>query len=274
MRTTRMAAFAVLFLGMGAAALSSARAQETHPPKILHIGVEYVKAGKEGTPHQKAEAAVAKVASDAKWSQHYIGMTSLSGASRALFFFPYDSMADAEKEHQAEMAQTDVANKIEQANAEDAELLTSRVDSWWLLRPELSHSENAPLKSLHLFEISRVRIKPGHGPEFEEYLKMLRSYLDKNEPDRHLAVYQSLYGDNNGGYWLLIAPVASGEELDKLFEARRNTAQKMGDADYKRFMGLVESSVMESQRNLYAVDPQMSYPWDEWVKADPFWQKK
>jgi hypothetical protein len=54
-------------------------------PKILQITREFVKPGKAGTAHEKAESAFVQAMSRAKWPTHYIGLTSLSGKSRALF---------------------------------------------------------------------------------------------------------------------------------------------------------------------------------------------
>src|SRR5579859_5637233 len=74
-----------------------AKAQETHPPKVLMVDVEYLRPDKVGTPHDKSEAALAKIAADAKSPMHYIGMQSMTGVPRALFLFPFDSFADLAK---------------------------------------------------------------------------------------------------------------------------------------------------------------------------------
>jgi hypothetical protein len=56
-------------------------------PKVLQITREYVKAGKAGMAHDKAESLFVDAMRRAKWPTYYTGMTSLSGKSRA--FVPY-----------------------------------------------------------------------------------------------------------------------------------------------------------------------------------------
>jgi hypothetical protein len=249
------------------------KAQETHPPKVLMVDVEYLKLDKVGTPHDKSEAAVAKIAADAKSPLHYIGMQSMTGVPRAVFLFPFDSFAELGKV-MGGGAQSETAMKIEQANAEDAQLLTTKETGIYTYRQDLSHKPNTPLKSLHYWEITRVHVKVGHTQDFEEYLKVLSSALDKSDPDRPLAVYQSAYGTENGGMWVILTPVPSIEALDHLFEVRSGMVKSMDPGTLKRYRELAEASVDHSQRNLFATDPEMSYVWDEWVKGDSFWQKK
>ena len=61
------------------------------PPNVLVIQREYLKPGKSGTIHVKSEANFIKASNEAKWPTHYIAMDSLSGPTRALFMFAYDS---------------------------------------------------------------------------------------------------------------------------------------------------------------------------------------
>ena len=49
----------------------------------------------------------------------------------------------------------------------------------------------------------------------------------------------------------------------------------MGPEGMKRLGELSAASIQESQTNLFVFNPRMSYPRDEWVKADPdFWSPK
>jgi hypothetical protein len=127
---------------------------------------------------------------------------------------------------------------------------------------------------MRYMQISRITIKPGHQAEWEEYLKMFASNLEKTEPGRHVAVYQSSYGWENGGVWLVITPMKSLDEVDS---ADANTAkfrENMGDANMKHYRELAAATIQSGQRNLFAFDPEMSSVRDEWVTADPFWKHK
>ena len=49
----------------------------------------------------------------------------------------------------------------------------------------------------------------------------------------------------------------------------------MGEDGMKKFSELLAAAIETSQHNLFAFSPSMSYPRDEWIKADPdFWKPK
>ena len=127
---------------------------------------------------------------------------------------------------------------------------------------------------MRYMQIIRVKLRVGHQPEWEEYLKMLRSNLDKTEPGRHIALYQSAYGWENGGLWLLITPMKSLSEVDAADANNAKFRENMGEANMKHYRELAAACIESSQRNLYAFNPEMSYVSDDWVSADPFWKHK
>jgi hypothetical protein len=263
----------------GVCGLPNARAQatgavSTPPPKVLVIDVENLKPGKAGAAHQKTESAFVKLMQDSKWDQHYMALQALSGPPRTLFFFAYDSFAALEKEHQAEMSHPEMSAALDRAFQDDGELLSEMSRGIYTLREDLSHTPNVSIPTMRYMQISRIVIKPGHQADWEEYLKMYASNLEKTEPGRPVAVYQSAYGWENGGMWLLITPMKSLDEVDK---ADANTAkfrENMGEANMKHYRELAAATIQSGQRNLFAFDPAMSYVPDAWVTADPFWKQK
>jgi hypothetical protein len=266
------------FLIGGVCGLPAAMAQETAkvtpPPKVLVIDIEWLKPGKSGSVHQKTESAFVQASEKAKSTQHYLAMEALSGPPRSLFFFSYDSFAALEKQRQEEMANTSLSADIDQAYAADGELLSSMARNIFTLRDDLMHESGVAIPTMRYMQITRVTVRPGHQAEWEEYLKMLRSNLDKTQPGRHIALYQSAYGWENGGIWLLITPMKSLDEVDQADANMAKFRENMGDANLKRYRELAGSAIESSQRNLYAFDPGISYVSDEWVSADPFWKRK
>jgi hypothetical protein len=260
---------------LGLTGLGAARAQESGPPKILLIDVEYLKTTTSMSAHQKSESAFVNAATQAKAPERWTALTSLTGQPRALFFFGFDSLAEYEKTHVSQMSNPETGPTIDRLLAEDGALLSSSEGALYKYREDLSHKATVDIGKMRYMEITRVQLRPGHGPEWESYLKMLQSALDKFSPDRHIAVFQSLYGRDNGGVWLLFIPLRSLDEADQVATDREGLAKKMGDTDANKFRELVAASIDHSQRNLFAFDPAMSYPPDSWVKSDPaFWGKK
>jgi hypothetical protein len=241
----------------------------------LVIDIEWLKPGKGGSAHQKTESAFVQAAEKAKSPQHYVALQALSGPPRSLFFFSYDSFAAMEKEHQQEVANTSLSADIDQAYATDGELLSSMARNIFTLRDDLMPETGVAIATMRYMQITRVTVRPGHQGEWEEYLKMLRSNLDKAEPGRHIALYQSAYGWENGGIWLLITPMKSLSEVDEADASAAKFREAMGDTNMKRYRELAAAAVESSQRNLYAFDPAMSYASDETVSGDPtFWKRK
>jgi hypothetical protein len=262
----------------GVSGLPAARAQETAkatpPPKVLVIDIEWLKPGKGGSAHQKTENAFIQANEKAKVPIHYLALEALSGPPRSLFFFSYASFAAMEKERQQEMSDTALSAVIDRAYAEDGELLTSTARNIFTLRDDLMAEPGVAIPTMRYMQITRVTVRPGHQADWEEYLKMLRSNLDKTQPGRHIALYQSAFGWENGGIWLLITPMKSLDEVDQANANSTTFIQNMGDTNVKRYRELAGLAIESSQRNLYAFNPEMSYVQDEWVTADPFWKRK
>ena len=262
----------------GVSGLPAARAQATAkvhpPPKVLVIDIEWLKPGKGGSAHQKTENAFIQANQKAKVPIHYLALEALSGPPRSLFFFSYDSFAAMEKERQQEMSDTALSADIDRAYVEDGELLTSTARNIFTLRDDLMAETGVDIPTMRYMQIVRVTVRPGHQADWEEYLKMLRSNLDKTQPGRHIALYQSAFGWENGGIWLLITPMKSLDEVDQANANSTKFIQNMGETNIKRYRELAGLAIESSQRNLYAFNPEMSYVQDEWVTADPFWKHK
>ena len=276
-KTIGMCAGLCLLIG-GVCGLPAARAQETAkvmpPPKVLVIDIEWLKPGKGGSAHQKTENAFIQANQKAKVPIHYLALEALSGPPRSLFFFSYDSFAAMEKERQQEMSDTALSADVDRAYADDGELLTSTARNIFTLRDDLMAEPGVDIPTMRYMQITRVTVRPGHQADWEEYLKMLRSNLDKTQPGRHIALYQSAFGWENGGIWLLITPMKSLDEVDQANANSAKFIQNMGDTNIKRYRELAGLAIESSQRNLYAFNPDMSYVQDEWVTVDPFWKRK
>jgi hypothetical protein len=261
----------------GICGLSTARAQDTAktpPPKVLVIDVENLKPGTTGSAHQKTEDAFIQASQKSKVAGHYLAMDALSGPPRSLFFFSYDSFAAFEKQYRQEMGDATLTADIDHAFAADGELLSSMSRNVYTLRDDLSHNDSVAIPTMRYMQISLIHVRIGHQQEWEEYLKMLDANLDKTEPGRPIAVYQSAYGWANGGVWLLITPMKSLDEVDSADANSAKFRENMGDANLKHYRELAASAVEAAQRNLFAFNPGMSYVSDTWVSADPFWKHK
>ena len=126
---------------------------------------------------------------------------------------------------------------------------------------------------MRYFEISLYRVRPGHRKEWSDLVKLVKDAYDKI-PDVHWAMYQAMYGQE-GVTFLVIIPMKSASEIDASMMTDKQFAENMGEDGMKRLSELESSAVEFTQTNLFMFNPAMSYPRDEWVKADPgFWKPK
>ncbi len=245
----------------------------TPPPKVLLIYREYLKPGKGGASHEKAESAFVQAFSRAKWPTHYFAANSLSGKNRALFFIPYDSFEAWEKDNLAVQKNATLGAALDRATVADGELL-SETDGAMLVYNE-EQSLRAPVDIAHMryFEIALYRVRPGHRQEWNEILKLVKAAYEK-VPDAHWAMYHAAYGQE-GSTYVVIIPMKSAAEIDSSFGRDKEFVAAMGEDGMKKLSELESSAVEFTQTNLFQFSPAMSYPPDAWVKADPdFWKPK
>lgn len=244
------------------------------PPKVLVTQLEMLKPGVSGAPHMKTESAFVQAMTAAKWPTHYLGMDSMSGASRALFLVGYDSFAAWEKDNLATQKNATLTAAFDRASVADGQLLTGFLAGVFIYREDMSLRANASnVAQSRYFEVLRFKIREGHEKEWEDLVKLYVDAYGKAVPDEHWATYQSQYGTDNGGVYVVFISMKSLTEVDNGFGNAKKFAAQLGEDGLKKLSELTAASVQESQSNLFAFNPKMSYVADAWVKADPtFWK--
>lgn len=261
-----------LYLLLGG--LSMAVAQEqVPPPKVLSVIREFVKPGKSGAPHEKAESAFVQAMTRAKWPTHYLAVSSISGKSRVLFLTGYDSFEAWEKDVLATQANTTLSAAIDRAAVADGDLLSDFDASALVYSDEYSLRSTVDIPHMRYFEIALYRVREGHDADWDAIVKMVKAAYEKI-PDAHWAVFHAQYGQE-GNTYVVFTPMKSASEIDKGFAQSKQFMANMGEDGMKKFSELVSGAIEFSQRNLFSFTPAMSYVADEWIKADPdFWKPK
>lgn len=250
-------------------------AQETMAtPKVLQITREFTKPGKAGAVHDKAESAFVQAMTRAKWPTHYIGMTSLSGKQRALFLTWYDSFDAWEKDNAAVAKNSTLSAELDRAGMNDGELLDSLDQGVFLFSDEMSLRPKKDLSHMRFLEILSFRVRSGHEMEWQELAKMYKDGFEKSVPDAHWGTYQEIFGGEGGTYLVFIAR-ENLAEIDKGFADDEKFVAALGADGMKKISELEAACIESSQQQIFAFNPHMSYPPDDWVKSDPdFWKPK
>ncbi len=245
------------------------------PPKVLVIMREYLKPGRAGGVHERSESAFVRAMTAAKWPTHYFAIESMSGPSRALFLTGYPSFAAWEKDNQATAKNAALTAALEHASLMDGDLLTSYDQNVFVYRDDISLRSNVDIAHMRYFQILLFQVRPGHEKEWSDLAKMYKEGYEKAVPDAKWAVFESVFGANNGGMVAIFMPMKTLAEVDQSFADDKKFSDAMGEDGMKKLAELSASSIETEQVNLFQFNPKMSYPQEEWIKADPeFWKPK
>ena len=249
------------------------------PPNVLVIHREYLKPGKGGMLHDRSESAFVRAFREAQSPYHYFALDSLSGPSRSLFLFSYDSFADWEKENAAISSNAALAAKLDQATLNDGDLLSGYDAGAMTLRPDLSLNKGS-IYGARYFEITAFVVKPGHVKDFTELAKIYIDAFRKIDPETHWDTFEVTYGspvhtDAGGDVFLVFNLMKSLAETDKSMKDSDKFASVVGPEGMQKVSELTAASIQLSTTNLFAINPRMSNPPSEWVKKDPgFWKEQ
>jgi hypothetical protein len=266
-RTILSLALSILFVASAAVAAAQ-DANPPAPPNVLVIQREYLKPGKSGAIHVKSEGNFIKASNDAKWPTHYFALDSLSGPTRALYVFAYDSFEAYGKDQEAQNANAKYAAAIDAAALADGELLTRYDTQAFVYHPEMSLHAAVDAPHQRYWEFTSFRIKPGREAEWNELVKM---YVDgfSKYPDTHWATFESKWGENNGGLWVVINPMRTLAEVDKGMADSKAFFAAQGEANMKHAGELAAACIDSVQTNVFAVNAKESYVDPSWAKAAP-----
>lgn len=257
--------------------LSTMLAQDAvmQPPKVLQIIREFVKPGKSGSLHEATESGFVKAFQAAKWPTHYLAADSMTGVSRSLFFVGYDSFDAWEKDSLAGQQNRTLSAALDRAAIADGDLLESTESSVFVYREDYSLRAPLNIAQMRYFEIQHYKIRPGHEKDWETLVKMYVTGYEKTVPTAHWTTYESMYGANNGGVYIVVTPMKSIAEVDQNLADSKKFMAAMGEDWMKKVEELAAACLESGQTNLFMFNPKISYVSDDWIKVDPsFWKPK
>lgn len=255
------------------AATQDSSAATASTPKYLQVIVEYTKPGKGGLAHDKTEGAFVEAMRKANFPLHYVAYNSMSGRARAIYLSPFNSFEEVQTAYKIFDAPA-VASEFERINVADGELLDETHVLIFSSDPELSFHSRTPGPKNRYLEADIVQVRPGHGKDFEDLIKLYMAAYDKAGTTQHWGAYRTEYGQSVGEYVFLTAS-NSEAEIDQRFSEDPKIRAALSEDDKKKIRELRAASVESERIELYSLNPAQSYVPDEWIKADPdFWRPK
>ena len=195
-------------------------------------------------------------------------MDSLSGPTRALYLFPYDSFGAWGKDQEATAANPTLSAAIDQASLTDGELLTRYDSHVYSYHPEMSLHATVDISHARYWQLQSFKVKAGHDKDWSDLVKI---YTDgfASMPAANWAAYESQFDENNGGLWVVITPMKTLDEVDSAMGDGAKFWTALSPANQKRVQDLAAACIESSQKNVFVVNPKESYVDPDWVKAAP-----
>jgi len=272
MRKFMLIAVAVGALVGAGASLHAQDENANMPPKVLMIQRETVKFGKDAA-HEKNEAAFARTFAAMKSPEHYLAATTQSGDDEAVFFVGYDSFA-AWGEDQKTSNEPKMQALLQPLQEKDGDYVSDGRQVVATLNDKWSYHPQVDIGKQHYFEIETVRLRAGHDKDWDDLIDLYKATATKINLDESAVFYQVRYGAPEGTV-LIFIPRTSMADIDTALGNDKAFQSALGDEGQKKWAQLIAASVESGRVDLLAVDPEMSYPMDSWVKADPdFWKPK
>ena len=269
--------FLTICLILSVVSLTLAQEQMTSggPPKVLRIFREEVKAGK-GPAHEKVESAWARAFANAKYPSYILATTSLSGPTEAWFFEGHDSWASIEKTEEGVTKSAALTGVVERFSEQDSAVLSAARAIVAVHREELSYRPNTiNVAKDRYFEVVTYRVRPGHDNEFIEARKLVIAAHGKANVVEAWATFQVMAGGLSGTY-LMFVPLRSLAEMDAAPSRHGKAYQDaLGEDGQKKLRELMGSALLNSEAQVLAFSPKMSFVSKEVAAADPdFWTPK
>jgi len=115
-----------------------------------------------------------------------------------------------------------------------------------------------------------VRVRPGHGPRFEEQLRAIKEAQEKAEAKVTVLVSQAAFGQSGAVYYIG-TPRKSLAEIDSAIPLPR----LLGAEAYEKFVKAVSESVLTTEFTISRFAPEFSNPAEGIAAAAPdFWHPK
>ncbi|WP_243319941.1 hypothetical protein [Geothrix sp. SG200] len=258
-----------------APSLATLRAQggPQPPPPLLMVYREAVKPG-HGAAHAATESAWSRALAKGKSSEHYLGMSSLTGPSEAWFCMGFRSYADWEAKQQEQEKNMALKKEVDAISQKDGEHLSEAQSFLSSYRKDLSYGPDVEIGKMRYMRVRTFRVKQGMTKAFEDAVKMAIAAYEKSHFPASFAFYEVEAGTWSPTY-VVLRPMKSLADMDAMDTANKAFMDALGEEGRKAMQKAFVETVNGVSNQLFAFSPKLSYPSPGLIASDPaFWAPK
>ena len=255
----RMTRIALLTLTCGAPTIAFSQAQglPTSQPTFLTIIREEVKVGR-AAEHARIESGWPAAFGSRNSPDYYLSMVSLTGLPEAWYIIPSASQTawgESMKRYDNDAAMTAELDRLSRA---DADVINSSRTIQAVARPDLSMGAYPDLSKQRFWEISVVRVRPGHEADFDAAAKAYGSAAQRSAPNAQYRIYQVVAGMPTPTY-IIFASVTNYAAFDQMTADGMKTMQSANATEQAALQKFSTDATLSWETNRYRLDPKQSY---------------
>jgi len=259
-----------IFAAAGAVAQ---QAPFTPPPQILQIHREQIVPGRE-PDYMRVETGAVGTESQLNFPHPYLTLQGINQNGDTWFVNGYDSYADVEQVGTQIAANAELANALNNVTTDKATLVTDPHTIFARYRDDLSFGRGLSGQRTRYFVISIVSSRSGHVRDYAEIRRIMRAAHERAGSGEIHSVYQVESGMPDGTF-LIFTPAATLEDAGDTRQFDQTTFENDLDTQTRTHLReLNDAAVVQSESQIFRVNPAISFPAKEWTNADPdFWRQ-
>ena len=243
------------------------------PPPLMMFVREEVKPG-HGAGHAATDSAWTRALTKGKSTDHYIGMSAMTGPSEAWFIMGYGSYAEWEAKQNEFEHNAALRKEIDKIALDDGEHLTGTRTMLGTLRKDLSFGTSVEIGKMRYMRIRVFRIKQGQNKAFEEGVKVALAAYEKSHYPASFAFYEVAAGTSSPTF-IVLRPMKSLAELDATAAAEGAFLDALGEDGRKAMQKVFADTVNNVENQIFSFNPKLSFVGPTTMASDPaFWTPK
>jgi hypothetical protein len=263
-------------LAAGVSQVMPAQAPATatpNPYRVLYVAREAIKPGK-GDAHDKLESQWAGALSAAKMPYGFLALSATTGPRETWYVsgFPsYAEYARLGKAFGAVPALTAIGPRLD---PQEADFVSDARGMLLLVRDDLGYGPPANMPTMRFMSITRISVRPGHVPDFEDARKLIRTAHETSHATDAYAIYEATAGAPAGTFYIMVArkSLAELDDAPRIHGAEYQAALG-GDEGRRKMAANAANYLNGTQTDHFAFVPSQSVVSAAWASGDPTYWK-